>query len=61
MGRTNAASGENIIIARAQGIDGGNDFPADIGNDAGLADLDALGFKKPRDIVQIFIFSAAIL
>ena len=41
MRRTDAAGGEDIVVPRAQRVDGRNDLRLDVGHDAHLPQLDA--------------------
>jgi hypothetical protein len=59
MGRPYAAGREDISIARPQCIDRGDDFLFDIGDDAGLLEIDAECRKIIGDETEILVLGAA--
>ncbi len=59
VGRADAAGGEDIIVARAQRVQRGDDVVLDIGNDADFAGLDPDLQQEMRDVMAVGIAGAA--
>ena len=59
MGRTDAAGGEHIGVARPERIHGGDDLGLDVGDAARFAEVDAEGAEKPRDRRYVHVLRAA--
>ncbi len=59
VGGPNAARREDVVEARAQGIQGGDDLVLHIRHDADFAQLDADGGEMIRDVANVLVFGAA--
>ena len=59
MGGTDAASGEDEIIGRAQGLEGGDDLVLDIADHAHLPQVDARAPTKRAMALTLLSWSAA--
>ena len=59
MGRADAAGGEDIGVAGAQGVQRGHDLVLDIGHDARFLQVDAQRAQELGDIVGVGVLGAA--
>ena len=59
MGRTDAARGENIAVARAERVNRGHDLRFDIAHEARLGEVDAEGRQELRDGRDIHVLGAS--
>ena len=59
MGRADAAGGEDIVVARAQRVERGDDLVLDVGHDARLAQIDADVGEIFGDIADVAVLGAA--
>ena len=59
VGRADAAGREEIVVARAQRVERGDDLLLDVGHDARLAHLDADAGQIFGDIADVAVLGAA--
>ena len=59
VGRADAAGGEDVVVARAQRVERGDDLLLDVGDDARLAQIDADIGEVFGDIADVAVLGAA--